>query len=195
MKKHRPHSPYDPQAGLSLISLAAILIVVGVILTSLVDKIKVSGERDMIQESHRMLRTARQEMVGFSAERCRLLSDNATDPLYYLNIVGHRLGRFRSDVFYEPAPQLEGLTGADFGTFNGTSTDLTLVTPTRTVHNLAFIIWSTGENHQDDLMRIEAASVVTYTQPPYEERVNDDIVDFVTFTELQNDHLANCGSP
>ncbi len=180
-------------SGFSLVSVAVLLVVAGLIIGSMVSMFGRRVRGELALEAKRSLRQARSEIVGFVADRCQLPSANPADPGYYLNHVGHRLGRFRETAQYEPAPALAGLSGPSLANFTG-STNLRLEIPgIQTKDDLAFVLWTGGENHADEfgLTRTVNGTVVTYTLNPYAKGRNDDMVDYVVFEELKS-RISSC---
>lgn len=188
------NQPDSSRSGVSLVSMAVILVVLGLVIGSIVSVINKRAKRTLTQESKLMLRQARREAVGFAIDRCQLLTDDPTQSHYYLNFIGHQLGKNREEVQYDVADNLEPLSGSNLYDFNGTSTGLDLSIGADTIHDLAFLIWAYGPDHQNDMSSSSAGGVTTYVQPPYSID-DDDVVDYVTWDELKTllDHCASGG--
>ena len=180
-------------SGFSLVAVAILLVVAGLIVNSVASLLNRRIRADFTHEAKISLRHARSEIVGFIIERCELPSANPADPDYFLNHVGRRLGRFREGTHYVPAPALAGLTGNALASFSG-NTRLALDIPgVGTVTGLAYLVWTEGANHRDELgaTLYMNGGVATYVQNPYQESQDDDLVDYVSFTELKN-RIVNC---
>lgn len=170
--------------GVTLIEMAIVVAVIGLIATIIVPLLVRSIRQEKLSEGRRLVRSVRDEIVGYAIIHKRLPASLAD--------VGHSKDAWLGDILYRPAPDL---VTSDICDQNSTTLDL--IQGASTVDDVAFVVVSRGENYN---MQIDNATnhVETYDQgrpvdsytaggdPARATDEFDDILEFVTLGYLQS---------
>ncbi len=175
--------------GFSLIEMAMLMVVVGLIAAAVIPKVLSRVNREVNKEAKTSTRTLRDEVIGFAIAHCYLPDQNDFSAL------GHKQGRFGEQLIYRPAQEL---TQSGLSTSGLTLNSATSNTRIRGVNQpIAFFTVSAGQNRQ-----FEAHSGADYTNtnnattanplalPPLGAGGFDDILDYVTLPYLQS--MVSC---
>lgn len=172
-----------PARGFSLIEMAVLLVVVGLVASAVIPRIIKKTEQEVFRENKALARTIRDEIIGFAAEKCYLPAD--TNDLKQYRHLGDRM---TGNLTFRPATELTqaGLAGQP----------LTKVTTTLRVNvngatlgdPIAFVVASPGKNGKfEDRANIMSGNPVIL-KDYREDGANafDDVIDFVTLQYLQS---------
>ena len=143
--------------GFTLVEMAVLLVVTGFIIATVLPRIISGTKKDLMIESKRIVRTAREEVLGWYVSHNGTLPDHGN----FTTMIGHRVGRFKSDLKYNY--------------YNGTGLSVTLPDD-EDPGDVAFWVVSPGENHAGENDYNASHITIKY----YDETGFDDIVDFVT---------------
>ena len=179
----RPFTKQPALNGFSLIEMAIILVIIGLIagtitplLVSQIKQEKVSAGRDIV-------RLARDEIIGYFQSNGHLPA-NGTDYAFPAGL-GHGSDPWTKQIFYKP------LSNAADQNFDICNTSLDLDTDglaidvpnqSSTLKNIAFVVGSEGENYtRDTVLTDSPIEIQSYDPDSY-----DDIVEYITLNHLQN---------
>jgi len=147
--------------GFTLVEMAVLLVVTGFIIATVLPRIISGTKKDLMIESKRIVRTAREEVLGWYIASNPHSLPNSTQ---FNESIGHRIGRRKSPLTYHHSDAFD---------LNATLPDKENPGP------IAFWVVSPGENHVFDGGNDYNASdsiIISY----YDPDEFDDIVDFVT---------------
>lgn len=193
--------------GFTLIEMAMVLILLGLIIGTIAPLMVSMVKRDKLAEGKKTVRTARNEIVGYVIINKRLPDSQA------LNIIGHSIDPWQNSLFYVQAADL---TGLDLCSANPTITQLAVCLDgdcsACKKSDIAFIIGSKGGNfnrqtempfNQDADPADREMRLYTYgTQidnysaggdPNRPADHYDDIVEYIQLSELAA--VLNCPPP
>ncbi len=174
--------------GFSLIEIAIIMVIIGLVIATTLPLVNKQLQTDISRSSKKILRSAREEIIGYAMSNCALPEDdNAT-------AFGHIEGRLRSAIRYRPA---RGLTWDDdiddtYLSLNNATREVTGI-PIETADGdtvyAAFVVadygknrsWDGTDNYTYDSGQADSGREVRL------ERLSeafDDIVDYVLLDEL-----------
>jgi len=142
--------------------MAVLLVVTGFIIATVLPRIISGTKKDMMIESKRIVRTAREEVLGWYIASSPHKLPNSTQ---FNDSIGHRIGRRKSPLTYHYSKKFD---------LNATLPDKENPDP----GPIAFWVVSPGENHAfEDPKKYNAQNItISY----YDNGGFDDIVDFVT---------------
>lgn len=145
--------------GFTLIEMAVLLVVTGFIIATVLPRIISGTKKNMMIESKRIVRTAREEVLGFHVTNNRW-------PTYaeFSASIGHRIGRRKGKLTYHYSNDGLKVTLPDVDNSDPGP--------------VAFWVVSPGENHVfEDVNNYNSSQInILY----YGEDGFDDIIDFVT---------------
>ena len=150
--------------GFTLIEMAVLLVVTGFIIATVLPRIISGTKKDLMIEGKRIVRTAREEVLGFYVTNKKLPTSSE-----FTTSIGHRIGRRKSKLVYHYSNDFD---------LNATLPDGKNPGP------IAFWVVSSGENHAfEDADSYNSSDIaISY----YDENGFDDIVDFVTKDYLES---------
>ena len=171
-----------PLDGFSLIEMAMLLIIIGLIASAVIPRVVKKTEQEVFREGKGQTRSLRDEIVGFAVENC-YLPDNASADMARM----HKGSRWTGKTRYRPNTHFlqSYLATQAPKTINSVSPESLLVrTPDGQSSPIAFILVSPGKNGaiETDL----SSSPVEIKQ--YQEsgaNTYDDVVDYVTVDHLR----------
>ena len=182
----------------TLVELAIVLMVVGLLVGGSFKVIKLMRERNKVTEAKDAVKAAKDATIGFAMEWVDLPT-----PTEFTNDLSPSKGVSEGDIFYFTDPQLAN--GADVCSFPSTNLNVTIFNSgilTRTVNNVAFVIAARSANNNMQtavagnspyIIRIDDPSATVDRNNSDFLRASDeydDIVKWVTLPELHN--LVNC---
>ncbi|MBT8764139.1 prepilin-type N-terminal cleavage/methylation domain-containing protein [Desulfohalobiaceae bacterium Ax17] len=181
------HSPTQPlnhstKRGFTLVEMAIIIVIIGLIASMIVPAIVKSIKRDRLTNARRLVRIARDEIVGYAVMNGKLPSSP--------DQIGHGEEIFgKGTLFYRPASNLL----ADDSICSQDNSTLSVILGSDTRDNVAFVIASKGENFNLQLgNNTDDVTIYEYGQKvdDYPEDVDrpepyDDIVEYVTLGYLK----------
>ena len=157
MNTSPPTLPKPTGNGFSLVEMAVLLVIMGLIVAALLPRIISGTTRDLMAEHKRVVRSARHEVLGYAkAHGCTL-----PPPAWFAAIAPHRLGRKGAGIVYTP--------------------NATVILPNGTSQVVAFLLASNGTNGQVDPGAVSggpdyASAGITV----HLGNLTDDAVDFAT---------------
>jgi len=173
--------------GFSLIELALVLVIIGIILSIGLIAFKILIQQSKFKETKAIVQTACDTVVAYAEKNYTLPDANQFQTL------GVRTtDAYGKNLVYAPAPQL---TANNICTYENPSLlSLNIYSScsgTPTTKNIAFIVYSTGENRLD-----QTASGGTYSIYPANCEVNGEIYDdIVCFYDLETIKSKVCPPP
>jgi type II secretory pathway pseudopilin PulG len=148
--------------GFTLIEMAILLVVIGFILATVLPRIISGQKKDLMIESKRIVRTAREEVLGYY-----IANGTLPDDALFATEVGHSIGRRKGALKYHHSDNWD---------LNATLPDDGDPGP------VAFWVVSPGENHEFEQEYDGPGIDIDY----YGENGFDDVVDFVTKEYIQS---------
>lgn len=146
--------------GFTLVEMSILLVITGFIIATVLPRIISGTKKDMMVESKRAVRTAREEVLGWYRSNDRTLPTSSE----FNASIGHRVGRRQCTLAYH---------------FYSDDSNLSVTLPDREDPvDVAFWVVSPGENHVFESSNDYNSSHITILY--YGQDGFDDIVDFVT---------------
>jgi prepilin-type N-terminal cleavage/methylation domain-containing protein len=163
--------------GFTMVEMAIVLVIVGVIASVLVPTIYKSVQQGKITAGREVLEEVKKQVVGYAIQTERLPSDTDTD--YGASIFNTR-DPWGRKLDYHPATAMMDAAGAGYelcDQSNATSADLEVTLPGgSTVSNVAFALVSRGPDHTAD---------ITFAAPILDlSGKDDDLAVWVNFYQL-----------
>lgn len=183
-------------AGFTLIEMAIVMIVLGLIAGSILPLLETVIKRDKVSESKSIVKTARDELIGYI-----LLNKKLPDQATFQSQIGHTIDAWQQDLFYIPA--WDPNASSDICSLTSTTFSVCLdgnCSASNKKPNVLFIIGSKGSNFNrqtedpknldtdstDKEVRIYSYSVQVdnYTVGNDPNRPQDNFDDIVEFEQL-----------
>lgn len=200
--------------GFSLIEMAIVLVIFGLVLASASSILTLFVNRGGAEKTRQMMVSDKNAIVSY-AQTNKQLPDNDSDAVTdndFEDAVSYPADSYNQNFFYYPDPNLWketwGLTNAAFGNISvvcglsSTNTSIRLceskacTSPTSTINNVAFVIVSNGENK---IRQTAVSSNIINVYPQGTDLVGindsdvsttkmkyDDIVDWISLDELRS---------
>lgn len=191
------------QRAFTLIEMALILILFGVILSTTLPKLFSKLSTDKVKKSKETISVARDELLGYAQVNGRLPVEDGTGTVPAVPS-GQGI-RSVSDSWGSPITYVLPAANATGGTLTGSDicdladTGMTITAPGATTENVAFIVASKGLNTRNDVSGVVLGGSTALTQLAFgaDSTVNageqfDDVVQFVTLDYLKS--LLDCAS-
>lgn len=185
----------------TLIEMALILILFGVILSTTLPKLLSDIKTDKARKSKDTVVMARDELVGYVLVNRKLPSPDLTGA----NPAVPNVIRARSDAWGQPLTYILPNANATGGTLDNddicafAETELAVTTPGATTNDVVFIVSSKGLNGLDDIAGIGGTTIThssfgaaSTTNPGSEY---DDVIEFVTLDYLQSQFDCSTYTP
>ena len=187
------------QSGFTLIELAVVLVIMGLIIGTITPLIVSVIKRDKLAEGRDVVKIAKDEIMGYAFTNNVLPTASN-----WTNVVGHTTDPWHQTLFYVPAPNLFDATGTplDVCSFSG-STGLSVnlcndasCSSFQQKTDIAFVIGSSGENFNRQTSNgtsgviniynygIQADDYLISPDPNRTSDGYDDIVIYVTLSEI-----------
>ena len=154
--------------GFSLVEMAIVLAVIGLVASLLLPGLVATVRRDRMSEARATLSAVRDEIIGYALAHERRLPADLT-PL------GKPMDPWKQPIGYAPAGNL--VTGSENDICDETSTENTFITAEgRQLSDMAFVLTSSGQDARADVVPGVKTTVMGK---------NDDLVHYVTLPHLR----------
>lgn len=169
-----------PQAAFTLLEIAAVLVVVGLIVAAVFPRMIKEMRRDTVKQEKTSLRAAREEVIG------QIIDNDCEMPASY--DLGHIAGKYGTSIYVRNA---SAPFGSNLSGVSGTGWDAVLTPSGDTVDDVVFYVWTPGKNGVDDFNTYtddEGDSVNdlsgTLTLPAFDPDNVDDVIDYATLSRF-----------
>ena len=173
------------KSAFTLIELSIVLVIIGLLIGGSFKILKVMRGRAQITRAQDDVQVAKQAVIGNT-----ILNTNRLPPASYFQTNLSPVKNNQHPLLYTDDSALEGTDICSF-----TTTNMSIVTPTNTILNVAFVVASEAANHNMQTAKISnqvktynyATKVDDNTSPINIVENYDDIVDWVTLSQLQQE--------
>lgn len=159
--------------GFTLIEMAIVLGIIGLVAVFFYPSFTRLTSTDKQAQAKRLVQTARDEIVGYVKLNNRF-PEEITD-------IGHHQDPWGNELEYVLADSLTNAT--NICRYCGTDMNATVLG--EEVTNVAFIVWSTGKNYQDDVWNGVKYQVLNRDKTNSTGGVFDDVVEVVSLADLE----------
>lgn len=182
-------SDYYKQKGLTLVEVAIVLVILGLLIGLGASLIGPLTKRAKIQEAREIVRQAKEAFIGYAITRGYLPEEstyNTTTPIQAFQDVGTR----GYDPWGKPLRYIvaDEIKGGSKNICSISSTTLSITDKGTHPSNIAFVIISGGANYniqtQNTIYEIDTPDIDDFTVDIYRKENYDDIVEYVSLFEL-----------
>ncbi|MBU1001816.1 MAG: type II secretion system GspH family protein [Proteobacteria bacterium] len=200
----KQHTGTKQTKGFTLIEMALILIVVGIVISIAVPRLRTSSRDLNTKKIKHDIHNVRDAIIGFSmnATNCSLPTDGDLDGAASSDLAqlqGENLDMWGESYYYKLAPVLRNASGSVLCDLDGTDVGFdvyegsTLLAP-----NVAFFVSSSGPNHNREVIYDDTTTPVRITVQPYGTDVAgqefDDIYSYAKWDAIKNSICTYCTS-
>ncbi len=161
------------KSGFTLIELALVAGIMGLVAMFFYPSLMRLVSTDKHVQAKRLVRTARDEIVGFVRIHNRFPQSLAE--------IGHGHDPWGKALEWELAPNLTNATNI----CRYCGTDMNATIHGKKVTNVALLVWSTGKNREDDVRTGSDCQVLNHEENYAPGKLFDDVVEVVSLAQLE----------